>query len=99
VTTLIAPPAPPLSTVQQATGQIFEDDMSGFPSVSDICHMTFTSSAPRISQEDIYVFSKSGAFDTTFLFICIFTGETTLALSSYQSYEKNRSQKQLHTVL
>jgi hypothetical protein len=59
-------------------------------------HDFYVISAAYFSQEGIYVFSESGAFDTTFfLFIFVFTGETTFALSSYQSYEKNRSQKHL----
>jgi hypothetical protein len=36
---------------------------------------------------------QSGGFDTAALFTFVLTGETTFALSSYQSYEKNRSQK------
>ena len=30
---------PPYSFLQQASGQIFKDDVNGFPSISDICFL------------------------------------------------------------
>ncbi len=50
--TLLCPPHPFL----QAFGQIFEDDLSGFPSFSDICLMTFTSSAQRIFHKKAFMY-------------------------------------------
>jgi hypothetical protein len=52
----VSPPTPPFSTVQQAFGQIYEDDLSGFPSSSDICFMAFTSSAKRIFHKKTFMY-------------------------------------------
>ncbi len=93
--TLFRPPHPFL----QAFGQIFEDDMIGFPSSSDICFMAFTSSAKRISQEGMHVFSKVAASIQPLYLLSCWLVRRLSRWAPIKVMRKIAAKKQLHTVL